>query len=209
MYIREVSKSEKQLLDEIVSIHLAAFSGFFLTFMGRGFLRQMYGAYCGHPDSALLAAVRGGRAVGFLAYSEDLSGLYRFMLKRGLIPFAWYSLGALLRRPGIFLRLVRALLKPGEARREEPYAALTSIGVKPEMKSTGIGSQLLDELKARVDFSRCAYIALETDAENNSAANSFYQKNGFVRHRRYTTPEGRRMIEYRYRKEAVHEGPGL
>lgn len=40
--IREVKSEEKKLIDEIVTIHLNTFTGFFLTFMGRGFLRQMY-----------------------------------------------------------------------------------------------------------------------------------------------------------------------
>ena len=48
------------------------------------------------------------------------------------------------------------------------------------------------------DFEKNVYITLETDAENNEAANVFYRKNGFVQAREYVTREGRRMIEYRY-----------
>lgn len=39
--VREVQSNEKKLINEIVSIHLNTFEGFFLTFMGRGFLNQM------------------------------------------------------------------------------------------------------------------------------------------------------------------------
>ena len=39
--IREVKSDEKKIIDEIVTIHLNTFTGFFLTFMGRGFLRQI------------------------------------------------------------------------------------------------------------------------------------------------------------------------
>ena len=46
--IREVKSDEKKIIDEIVTIHLNTFTGFFLTFMGRGFLRQMYQSYCDH-----------------------------------------------------------------------------------------------------------------------------------------------------------------
>lgn len=197
--IREITGDEKQQIDEVVSIHLAAFEGFFLTFMGRGFLRRMYASYCEHSGSALLGAFSDGNLAGFLAYSENMSGLYRFMLTRKLFPFVWYSLGAFFRRPVVFLRLIRALLKPSEARREEAYVELASIGVRPDMRLLGTGSQLVAALKKRIDFTRYAYITLETDAVDNEAANLFYQKNGFVLERTYETREGRKMREYRYR----------
>lgn len=207
--IEELSAKEGRLIEEIISIHLAAFQGFFLTFMGRGFLRQMYRSYCDHPASAILAAVHHGQAVGFAAYSEDLSGLYRFMLKKRLVPFAWYSLCAFIRKPSIFFRLMRAFLKPREARHTEQYVKLASIGIRPEMQMMGIGSQLISALKSRIDATQYAYISLETDSEDNDAANKFYRKNGFVPVREYTTREGRKMTEYRYwSKSEYHEAIG-
>lgn len=200
--IREITRDEKQRIDEVVSVHLAAFEGFFLTFLGKGFLRQMYTSYCEFPSSALLGAFSDGRLVGFLAYSEDMSGLYRFMLKKKLVPFAWYSLGAFFRRPKVFIRLVRALLRPSEAYRKETYVELASIGVRPDVKSLGTGSQLIAALKKRVNFTQYAYITLETDAEHNESVNCFYRKNGFILAREYETREGRKMNEYRYRGPA-------
>lgn len=69
--IREVKSDEKKIIDEIVTIHLNTFTGFFLTFMGRGFLRQMYQSYCDHEESGLLVAEGDGKTVGFLAYEID------------------------------------------------------------------------------------------------------------------------------------------
>ncbi len=200
--IKEIKSTEKQMIDDIVEIHLATFKGFFLTFMGRGFLRQMYRSYCEHTESTLLCASNSeGMLVGFVAYSENMSGLYKHMIKKHLIPFAWYSLGAFLRKPKIFMRLLRAFLKPGESERSEHYVELSSIGVSPDVKSKGVGTRLVDEVKRRVDFSKCAYIALETDALDNEGANRFYVKNGFELIREYETREGRKMNEYRYKKE--------
>lgn len=202
MQIRVISKDEKKLIHAVVEIHLNTFKGFFLTFMGRGFLRQMYRSYCEHDGSVLLAAAdEEGTLLGFVAYSEDMSGLYRFMIKKHLIPFAWYSLGAFFRKPKVFMRLVRAFLKPGEVEREERYVELSSIGVDPNVKSKGVGSLLIDAVKQRVDFSKIAYISLETDAVNNEGANHFYVKNGFELVREYETREGRKMNEYRFRSE--------
>ena len=199
MVICEVSKDEKNIIDRVVEIHLDTFKGFFLSFMGKGFLKQMYSCYCTHEGSGLLAARDGeGNTVGFIAYSGDMSGLYKYMLKKRIIPFAWYSLGALIRNPKIFLRLMGAFLKPSESRRSEAYVELASIGVATEAKSRGVGSALVNKLKETVDFEKYEYINLETDAVDNELANSFYGKNGFKLIKEYTTREGRKMNEYRF-----------
>ena len=197
--IVKIKKADSAILDAVVEIHLCTFQGFFLTFMGKGFLRQLYRSYSDHQESGLLVAFNEENApVGFLAYSAALSDLYKYMIKRRLVPFAWYAIGAFFRKPKVFMRLVRAFLKPSESKRKEAYVELASIGVSPQSKGTGIGSQLIAALKERVDMNRYAYINLETDAENNDAANGFYVKNGFILTRTFTTSEGRQMNEYRF-----------
>ena len=196
--IREVKYDEKKLIDDIVAIHLNTFTGFFLTFMGRGFLNQMYQSYCDYEEAGLLVAEEDGKAIGFLAYSSNFSGLYKFMIKTRLIQFGWYSIGAFFRRPSAFMHIISAFLKPGEAKRKEKYVELSSIGVDPNIKSKGIGSLLIDSLKRKVDFTKFAYINLETDAVDNEGAIHFYEKNGFVRERMFETDEGRKMYEYRF-----------
>lgn len=201
LVIRNVKPSEKTLVDSIVTIHLATFDGFFLTFMGRGFLNQMYLSYCEERHSGLLVAEDDGRAIGFLAYSGNMSGLYKYMIRTRLIPFAWHSVWAFLRKPSVFVHIISAFLKPSEARRDEKYIELASIGVAPNSKSTGVGSQLINKLKEIVDLTEYAYITLETDADDNDDVIRFYEKNGFVKKRYYETYEGRNMIEYQYAKE--------
>jgi ribosomal protein S18 acetylase RimI-like enzyme len=197
--IRKAKSTEKNIISEIVNIHLATFEGFFLTFMGKGFLHQMYTAYTKHAKSNILIAVdTSNNVMGFLAYSEHMSDLYRYMIKHHLLQFAWYSIGAFLRKPKIFMRLIRAFLKPSESLRDEKYIELASIGVHPDVKSKGIGSCLINALKNEIDFDAFQYITLETDVVNNEIANKFYAKNGFCIAREYNTREGRRMYEYRY-----------
>lgn len=196
--IRELKSDEKSLINEVVTIHLNTFTGFFLTFMGRGFLNQMYRSYCDHMESGLLVAEENGNAVGFLAYSGNFSELYKHMIKTRLVPFAWYSIGAFFRRPSAFMHIIRAFLKPGEAKRKEKYVELSSIGVDPHSTSKGVGSKLIDELKKRTNFNKFDYITLETDAINNEIAISFYEKNDFAKERMYETEEGRKMFEYRF-----------
>ena len=198
MEVSPLNRYDKKIVNEIVDIHLNTFKGFFLTFMGRGFLRQMYSMYFLHDESNIIVAVDDCRVIGFLAYSTDLSGLYKYMIRHRLLRFGWYSLGALLRKPKSFMRLLRAFLKPSEAKRDADYVELASIGVNPANKSLGVGSKMIDVLKETVDSEKYEYIKLETDAVNNDAANHFYQKNGFVLDHDYETPEGRKMNEYRW-----------
>lgn len=203
MEINILNHYDRKIVNAIVEIHLSTFQGFFLTFMGKGFLHQMYTSYLLHTKSNIIIAVDDCKVVGFLAYSSDLSGLYKYMIKHRLLQFGWYSLGALFRNPKTFMRLFQAFLKPNEAKRDVNYVELASIGVLPEEKSKGVGSILINELKNNVDFSKYKYITLETDAINNEAANNFYRKNGFILERCFETNEGRKMNEYRFERSEV------
>lgn len=189
----------KNRIPEVVDVHMQSFTGFFLTFLGKGFLKQLYKGFVEYNGSGLIVAVNeDDKIIGFLAYSDDLSGFYKYLIKKQLIPFAWYAGLGFLRNPRILFRLLRAFTYSGEAKREENYIELSSIGVLPEAEGNGIGSKLINALKINFDYDKYNYIKLETDAENNEAANHFYQKNGFVLDHMYETREGRKMNEYRW-----------
>lgn len=196
--IKRVTRKDKKIINAVADVHLKTFKGFFLTFMGKGFLRQMYSSYVPHKYSDLLVALDGDKVVGFLAYSKDISGLYKYMLRHKFIQFVWYSLCAVIRKPKTFLRIFRAIFKSSETKREEKYVQLSSIGVLPEFEGKGVGGALISELVNDDGIKDCEYIALETDAENNDSVNEFYIKKGFKFAREFTTREGRKMNEYRY-----------
>lgn len=191
----------REELDDVITIHMETFKGFFLTFLGKGFLKQMYKGFISHANSGLIIAKIDGEIVGVLAYSENLSAFYKYLLKTKLLSFAWYSLGAAIRRPSTIYRLIRAFLKPSETKRNEKYVELSSIGVDPKMKGKNIGTMMIDKLKSMFDVNRFAYINLETDAIDNDSVNSFYIKNGFKLARSFETLEGRKMNEYRWYKK--------
>ncbi|HFM8708885.1 TPA: GNAT family N-acetyltransferase [Enterococcus faecium] len=199
--IEEIKSSDKELINSIVDIHMRTFTNFFLTFMGKKFLELMYRSYTEYNDSGILVAIQNDKPIGFLAYSGDMSGLYKYMIKKRIIPFGFYSRVAFIKKPNILMRLFRAFLKPSETKRDENYVELASIGVNPKEKSIGVGSMLIDNLKSRIDFSKYEYIALETDALNNDVVNNFYKKNEFILERKYSTNEGRIMNEYRFYME--------
>lgn len=186
------------IIEQIVSIHMKAFTGFFLTSLGKGFLKQLYKGFNSHQKSGLIVAVQNDEIIGFLAYSEDLSTFYKYLMRKRIIFFAWYSFCAAIKKPSIIMKLLSAFLKPRESKRDEKYIQISSIGVLPQMEGHNIGSNLIDQLKEKYDSNKFDYIKLETDAVNNKRVNSFYVKNGFQIYQSFATSEGRLMNEYRW-----------
>ena len=195
-----IKPSQKNILDTIVRLHIIAFRGFFLSSLHKGFLRQLYRSFIEHESSELLVAVDDDdNAIGFLACSWDSRDLYRFMLRKHLISFMWYSFLSFLKKPSILPKMLGALGMPAKSVRNEKYVKIFSIAVDPDHQHQNVGSLLINNLKNRIDFNKYTYITLETDADDNDYVNSFYQKNGLVLSSRYITPEGRRMNKYHYR----------
>lgn len=194
---------DKKKINKIVDIHMKAFSGFFLTFLGKGFLKKLYEHFIFHKESGLIVAIDNENIVGFLAFSTNMSNFYKTLLKRRFFSLGWYSFIATLKNPKIMFRLLRAFTYSKSSERKEKYMELSSIGVLPNQEGKNIGSNLIEKLKEIFKNSNCEYIKLETDAINNEKANNFYLKNGFILKESYKTPEDREMNEYRYFKKGV------
>lgn len=180
---------------KITEIHLAAFPGFFLSFLGARFLRLFYseavllGEIC-------LVATSGGAVVGFTMGSAQPGGFYGKLIKRRLFAFGLAALPAVLRKPSTALRVARALLKPKQAAKAAGIATLMSIGVDPAVQGTGAGKALVlaffDEARRR----GASVVDLTTDKVENERTNAFYRALGLVVAREIVTPEGRILNEY-------------
>lgn len=194
----KIINADKSCVSDIVDIHMKTFTEFFLTFLGGGFLECLYEGFISHESSHLIIAEDDNKILGFAAYSEDMSGFYKYLIKNKLFSFAWYAFCAFIRKPSVMMRLLRAFLYPNESKRDEEYVELSSIGVLPDSKKQGIGTTLISEIKHRIDYNKFAYLKLTTDADNNDGVNRFYVNNGFELHHSYTTKEGRKMNEYRF-----------
>jgi len=178
------------------SIHVRSFQGFFLTFLGMRFLNELYAAIVHDPSCIAFVAEEDNEVVGFAAGTCFASGLYSRLIRRRIWRFGWASLGALLRKPTILPRLLRALTLPSQKTPAPNCGTLMSIAVLPEVQRRGIGRLLvhafLDEARRR----ELENIDLTTDSLDNDGVNRFYQRLGFSLLRTYTTPDGRKMNEY-------------
>lgn len=183
-------------VDQVVDIHMRAFPGFFLTFLGPAFLRQFYAGVLESPSGIALVGRLEGQICGFVAGSTAPAGFYRRLLRRRGWRFALAALGPMFRNPGILPRLLRALTRTSEGKGRSGAGTLMSIAVMPEAQGSGLGQALVLAFLARSASAGVTTVSLSTDSEDNQRVNDFYQALGFVLDHIYLTPEGRKMNEY-------------
>ncbi len=183
-------------IPQIVAAHVRGFAGFFLTFLGNDFLALLYRSLLADRDGIVFVWEEAGRVAGFVAGTTDQVGFYRRMLTRRLFAFGWIVAGVLLRRPGITPRVLLALGRPAQARRESARASLMSIAVRPEDEGRGIGQALVRAFAAELTGRGVRAYCLTTDRDHNERAHRFYQQLGFRRVNEHATREGRVKSEY-------------
>jgi ribosomal protein S18 acetylase RimI-like enzyme len=180
-------------VEAVTAIHLAAFPGFFLSFLGPGFLRELYRAILADEEGIAFVAAEGQRLLGFVAGSVG-GGFYRRAARRRWFRFGFRSTGALLRRPAIAPRLLRALFAPPKS--SVDGALLMSLAVDPAVQGGGVGKALTAAFVAEAQLGGAPAVVLTTDRFANDAVNAFYRAQGFSVARDYVTHEGRAMNEY-------------
>jgi ribosomal protein S18 acetylase RimI-like enzyme len=188
----------KERMPEVIDVHMRAFPGFFLTFLGCGFLKEFYSSFCGSNEGIGFVAIdpETGRVAGVVVGPVQPAGYFKRLLKRRWWAFCLHSTKAVCRRPTIIPRMMRAFLYRGDAPEGSARALLSSIAVDPEIQRGGVGRQLvqayLDEARRR----GVPGVFLTTDRDGNEAVNGFYQKLGWRIDSTFTTPQGRRMNRY-------------
>ncbi len=189
----------KEHVEGAVEMHMYAFKNFFLTFLGRGFLREVYSTAAGHEQTVGYVAVnQKNHVVGCCFGFVDAKKFYKDILRRRWWVFAFYSALAAIRRPSIIPRLLRALRHEGlpPPCNIRPLGALPNTAVMPDSQGLGVAIALMRS--ACEEFVRRGINAvyLNTDADNNDRVRGFYLALGWDFLAYYTTPEGRRMCWY-------------
>ena len=184
-------------ISKVVEVHLAGFLGFFLTFLGPSFLRELYSSLIEDPYGVCLVALEADEVVGFAAGTSRSSGIYSRLMRQRLIRFALAVLPAVLKKPTIIPRLLRGVTDPqSQPASDEKRGRLMSIAVDPQQQGKGIGKLLVSEFLELASQRGARQVDLTTDKVDNQPTNLFYQRLGFIIERSYTTPEGREMNQY-------------
>jgi ribosomal protein S18 acetylase RimI-like enzyme len=181
----------------VVDIHMATFPGFFLSFLGRRFLSLYYHGILRSADGIGLISVSENAVSGFVTGFVNPSGFYKRLLKSDWFRFGMASVPALVKKPSVAFRLLRAFLKSAGAPQGEAVE-LSSLAVSPGEQGKGTGRILVAAFLQEAVRKAGSYVYLTTDARENARVNEFYQQQGFQLVRTYVTPEKRQMCEYRY-----------
>jgi len=183
-------------VNAVVKVHLSSFQGFFLTFLGRQFLSELYAGIV--VDSTGIAFVyrEEDRVLGFIAGTSQPAGFYSRLLNRRWWRFALASLMPILKNPLIIPRLLRAFRKPQDVSNQPDTGTLMSIAVTPEAQGRGLGQVLVKAFLEEAADRGLKHVDLTTDKNNNDSVNQFYQRMGFQCSRTFVTSEGREMNEY-------------
>jgi ribosomal protein S18 acetylase RimI-like enzyme len=183
-------------VESIVRVHLDAFQGFFLTFLGSSFLKEFYNGVCEDPSGIALVYDDQGVA-GFVAGTVQPSGFYKRLIQKRWWKFGLASLRPLIRKPSIVPRLLRALTLPADVSNlQSKTGTLMSLAVISGCQGRGIGKQLVSSFLEDSRKGGVGIVNLTTDAVDNDITNEFYLRMGFTCARTFATPEGRPMNEY-------------
>ncbi len=186
----------------IVAVHQEAFPGFFMTKMGKAFLRAYYGIVLEYEKRIFLVSEDDkGEINGFVCGVRDPAVFYEIFARMKKKLF-WPTLIALLKNPFLFRdillskRRVQNVSKTDDV--SDSIIELTSIGVSKRVQGRGIGKELTLAFLDAARMTNARAVQLTTDRDDNETVNRFYQRIGFSLRREMTRPNGRNMNEYIY-----------
>jgi ribosomal protein S18 acetylase RimI-like enzyme len=193
----QIRNAEVSDLNGIVSVHLSAFPGFFLTSLGSRFLKLMYASFISDALGVLLVSVAPhGGVVGFLAGARSPHKFFGRLRRRKGLALGLAALPGVLRHPLRLLnRLYLALRYRGDAMPGlGEFWLLSSLGVAAGHAGSGVGSKLVEQFCSLARIEEAQGVYLLTDADNNDHTLAFYARHGFVVHDEKPRHHGRRML---------------
>jgi len=195
-----ITKLDAAHVREVVDVHLQAFPGFFLTFLGPSFLKLFYQSFTEDAMGVGFVAVGNDddKVVGVVVGPLVPDGYFKRLLVRRWWSFCVASIGAVLRRPAVVKRLWSAVFYRGDAPAGPQRALLSSLAVLPDVQKKGIGRMLVNAWTDAVRQHGSTGCFLTTDADQNDSVNRFYQGMGWIIEAAYYTPQKRKMNRYVY-----------
>ncbi|MBU2458563.1 MAG: GNAT family N-acetyltransferase [Planctomycetes bacterium] len=166
------------MFPEIAELHIKNIPTGFISSLGQEFVAALHEAIAGDKNSFGFVAVENENVLGFVAFSTNLSKLYKHVVLKKGFKFAF-----LLAKRMLSLQVIKKvwdnLFYPSKMKKMDlPDAELLSIAVAPEGRGKGIAKQLVD-----TGFEECRKRGIDKVkvlvAADNEAANKLYKKCGF------------------------------
>lgn len=189
------STADRDLAATLAGLHVSAFPGFFLTSLGRPFLRLLYAGFITKPQGVCVVAREEGVIIGFAAGTTSPDSFFRHLLRRQWLSFALASVPGLLRNPLFVVRkCLGAVFYRGESPEGIDHAALlSSLAVSPLFSGKGVGRHLVAAFADKARAQGCDALYLTTDEAENEPVNQFYAKCGFTLRDTFRRPGNRIM----------------
>jgi ribosomal protein S18 acetylase RimI-like enzyme len=182
-------------VDSIVEIHNEAFEDFFLTSLGKRFLKLYYLSLINCDDGCVFCAHKDNQVVGFSACSYLSRGFNSLLIKKNIIKYGIEALILLFTKPGALVRLAKNMNKESsdsKVKDDGQYAELYSIAVSPLCQGEGVGKLLLTTTENDV-VRHNNQVSLTTDYYNNDKTIAFYRALGYKDYYEFTTYPNRKM----------------
>lgn len=176
----EVRNANYDDVERIVEIHINAFEGFFLTFLGPKFLGLLYTGFI--DKGVLRVAVVDSNVIGFSAGTERPDVFFSNLRKEKWILFLLAAAPGLIKKPSLVIKkLYGAIFYKGDSvERLNNSFLLSSLAVDPYLEGKGIGKVLVNDLNELLSEKRTSEtVYLITDKNENSSVLGFYNKCGF------------------------------
>jgi ribosomal protein S18 acetylase RimI-like enzyme len=196
-------------LPRIVAIHQEAFSHFFLTRLGKEFLRRYYDLVLSYETGIVLVSEGPHQLDGFACGFVDPAEFYREMW-RAKRSFVLPALSAMLRHPSLAAGVLYGVhrIQESASRAAARSCELSSIAVVPEAAGSKRGQALMRAFLEQAWSMNAQCVYLTTDADGNDSANAFYKKSGLRHTRRFLQRKGRWMNEYVIERAAAENEGG-
>lgn len=189
-----IRTAEKKDINRIVQIHIERFPNFFLSSLGKGFLKTFYRSFLKLPG-LLIVLEDEDQIKGFACGSYSNHSFYKKLMFNNIGNFAIIGVTLVFSKPKAILRILSNLKKSNAV--EIEFAELLSIATLRNTK--GYGAKLLkafeNELRINL-FKKAETVSLTTDYENNDKAIQFYKQNNYKVLNVFESYENRKMYRF-------------
>lgn len=165
-------------LKRVAEIHAHALEGDFLPSLGVAFLHVFYQAALAHDMAIGIVALTGDTPIGFVLGSSDMDIMFQKVVRSASLQLARAALPAVVRKPGLLLKVAESFLYPRREASLDVKAELVVIAVEPEYRSQGLGQTLVQALNTEFKGRNIQSYKV-TVLQSNQGANRFYARLGF------------------------------
>lgn len=163
----------------IAELHVEAFKDFFLTSLGKPFLKVFYSGIIAHKDGIAVGLFENERLLAFAVGTKCKAGFYSSLLKNKMLSMIFTAIPKVILSPSAISRLFKNLKSTNSFdQRILEGGSLLSICVSPNDSGRGLGKKML-EFFEEIAFKSCLLISLTTDSLDNDYVNSFYKTNNY------------------------------